>query len=109
LARCRNEKRREMTEEEYEFGVSVFIQGEHVITVKGTESYELTAMEKAYRLGAGVVEDISMTIFTIGFPNIPDNVVAGFCIRNLGEYRTQMDKARWYHRGGFHTRYFWFY
>ena len=98
-----------MTEQEFEFGISVFIQGKHVITLRGIKNGKWAAMADAYRLGAGAVEDISEIIAMRDMPHKEDETIAGFCIRNLIEYRKQMNKASWYHRQGFHMRYIWFY
>ena len=85
-----------MTEEGYEFGVSVFIRGKHVVTARGNADHILEAEAKSYKLGAETVKLVSEIIAMNTEWITQDDLVEGYCLMAVGEYAKQMRKASWY-------------
>ena len=82
--------------EEYEFGVTVFIYGNHVITYRGTTRDEFGAMSRSYLLTANIMDIISETIATMLNPAITDEELTIYCRRRVLKCCELLRKAGWF-------------
>jgi len=85
-----------MTEGEYEFEVSVFIKGKHIVTYRDTTEDFWDAMRGSYLLTANLVSLISELTAKAINPFIDDNGIWVYCTQNVMECCAQMRKAGWF-------------
>ena len=85
-----------MTEEGYEFEVSVLIKGKHIVTYRDTTEDFWSAIRGSYILTANLISLISEVIAKAKNPYITDNGIWVYCTQNVMECCAQMRDAGWF-------------
>ena len=82
--------------EEYEFEITVFIYGKHVITYRGTADDEWGAMSRSYELVANIVDRITEVIVPILNLSITDEDLFIYRTRRVLKCCELLRKAGWF-------------
>jgi len=85
-----------MPERGYEFTVSVFFKGKHIVTYRDTTDDFWDAIRGSYLLTANLVSLISEVIAVVTDPEIDGDGIWVECTHNVVECCAQMRKAGWF-------------
>ena len=84
-----------MTEQEFVFGISVFIQGKHIVTYRGTTKEKWRAMRLSYLFTADIISIASEVTAKILNPDIAERQLFIYCSRRILECAKLMRENGW--------------